>query len=76
MKGDVSEVIEGLILGHEEIGVIAEIGPGVSNFKIGNKDLISCITSCGICEAFKKGMYSHCETGGWILGHLPFYSCE
>jgi alcohol dehydrogenase len=70
MKGDVPEVIEGLILGHEGIGVIEEVGPGVSNFKAGDKVLISCITSCGICDACKKGMYSHCETGGWILGHM------
>ncbi len=70
MKGDVPEVIDGLILGHEGVGVVEEAGPGVSNFKVGNKVLISCITSCGICEACKKGMYSHCETGGWILGHL------
>ena len=70
MKGDVPEVIDGLILGHEGVGVVEEVGPGVSNFKVGNKVLISCITSCGICEACKKGMYSHCETGGWILGHL------
>jgi len=70
MKGDVPEVIEGLILGHEGVGVIEEVGPGVSNFKVGNKVLISCITSCGICDACKKRMYSHCETGGWILGHL------
>jgi alcohol dehydrogenase len=70
MKGDVPEVIEGLILGHEGVGVIEEAGQGVSNFKVGNKALISCITSCGSCEACKKGMYSHCETGGWLLGHM------
>lgn len=70
MKGDVPEVIDGLILGHEGVGVIEEVGPGVTNFKVGNKVLISCISSCGICDACKKGMYSHCETGGWILGHL------
>ncbi|MHB8872041.1 MAG: zinc-dependent alcohol dehydrogenase family protein [Candidatus Doudnabacteria bacterium] len=70
MKGDVPEVVNGLILGHEGIGVIEEVGTGVSNFKVGEKVLISCITSCGICDACKIGMYSHCETGGWILGHL------
>lgn len=70
MKGDVPEVVDGLILGHEGVGVIEEVGPGVSNFKAGNKVLISCITSCGSCDACRKGMYSHCETGGWILGHL------
>ncbi len=70
MKGDVPEVIDGLILGHEGVGVIEEAGLGVSNFKAGDKVLISCITSCGSCDACRKGMYSHCETGGWILGHL------
>jgi len=70
MKGDVPEVVEGLTLGHEGIGFIEEVGASVFNFKVGDNVLISCITSCGICDACKKGMYSHCETGGWILGHL------
>ncbi len=70
MKGDVPEVVEGLVLGHEGIGVIESVGSGVTNFSVGDKVLISCITSCGSCDACKKGMYSHCETGGWILGHL------
>jgi alcohol dehydrogenase len=70
MKGDVPEVIDGLTLGHEGVGVVEEVGKGVSNFKVGDKVLISCITACGICNACKKGMYSHCEKGGWILGHM------
>ncbi|MDB4904174.1 MAG: yjmD [Mucilaginibacter sp.] len=70
MKGDVPEVTDGRIIGHEGVGVIEEVGTGVSNFKKGDHVLISCITSCGKCEYCKKGMYSHCEDGGWILGHL------
>ena len=71
LKGDVPEVIDGLTLGHEGVGIIEEVGDGVSNFHPGDKVLISCITSCGKCDACKKGMYSHCEHGGgWILGHL------
>lgn len=70
MKGDVPEVIDGLILGHEGVGVVEEVGSAVLNFKVDDKVLISCITSCGICDACKKGMYAHCETGGWILGHM------
>jgi alcohol dehydrogenase len=42
----------------------------VSSFAKGDRVLISCITSCGKCDACKKGMYSHCANGGWILGHL------
>ncbi|MGH7491919.1 MAG: zinc-dependent alcohol dehydrogenase family protein [bacterium] len=69
MKGDVPTVTKGRILGHEGVGVVTEIGKAVSNFRSGDRVLISCITSCGKCEACKKGMYSHCEHGGWILGH-------
>jgi alcohol dehydrogenase len=69
MKGDVSTVTDGRIIGHEGVGIIEEIGTAVSNFKVGNHVLISCITSCGKCEYCKKAMYSHCEKGGWILGN-------
>ncbi|HKS56523.1 MAG TPA: zinc-dependent alcohol dehydrogenase family protein [Steroidobacteraceae bacterium] len=70
LKGDVPTVTEGRILGHEGIGVVEEVGQAVSNFKKGDRVLISCITSCGKCEYCKRQMYSHCESGGWILGHL------
>jgi len=70
MKGDVPEVTDGRIIGHEGVGIIEEVGNAVSNFKKGDHVLISCITSCGKCNYCKKGMYSHCEDGGWILGHL------
>ena len=70
LKGDVPEVTDGRILGHEGIGIIEEVGTAVTNFKKGDRVLISCISSCGKCEYCKKGMYSHCEKGGWILGHL------
>jgi len=69
MKGDVPTVTKGRVLGHEGVGVVVEAGKAVSNFRSGDRVLISCITSCGKCEACKKGMYSHCEQGGWILGH-------
>jgi alcohol dehydrogenase len=70
MKGDVPEVTDGRILGHEGVGIVTAAGSAVSTFKPGDRVLISCITSCGKCEACRKGMYSHCEDGGWILGHL------
>lgn len=69
LKGDVPSVSEGRTLGHEGVGIIDEVGKGVRNFSKGDKVLISCITSCGSCESCKKGMYSHCEHGGWILGN-------
>ncbi|MCC8425524.1 zinc-dependent alcohol dehydrogenase family protein [Mucilaginibacter sp. UR6-11] len=69
MKGDVPTVTDGRIIGHEGVGVIQDVGSAVSSFKPGDHVIISCITSCGKCEYCKKGMYSHCEDGGWILGN-------
>ncbi|MDB5774643.1 MAG: alcohol dehydrogenase [Herbaspirillum sp.] len=70
LKGDVPTVTRGRILGHEGVGIVEEAGDAVRNFKKGDRVLISCITSCGRCEYCKRQMYSHCEDGGWILGHL------
>lgn len=70
MKGDVPTVTDGRTLGHEGMGIVEEVGGAVSNFRIGDRVLISCITSCGKCEYCKKAVYAHCEDGGWLLGHL------
>jgi alcohol dehydrogenase len=59
----------GRVLGHEGVGVIDSAGPGVTTFKAGDHVLISCISSCGKCAYCRKQMYSHCTTGGWILGN-------
>jgi alcohol dehydrogenase len=63
-------VTDGRILGHEGVGVVEEVGAAVTGFQKGDTVLISCITSCGRCDFCKKGMYSHCRNGGWILGNL------
>lgn len=70
LKGKSPEVPPGTTLGHEGVGIIEQVGDSVRNFKKGDHVIISCITSDGTCEYCKKQMYSHCEDGGWILGHL------
>jgi len=70
LKGDVATCEPGRILGHEGVGVIETVGAGVTTFKAGDRVLISCISSCGKCEYCRRGMYSHCTTGGWILGNV------
>ncbi len=69
LKGDVPSVTDGRILGHEGVGVVDEVGAAVSGLRRGDKVLISCISSCGKCDFCRKGMYSHCREGGWILGN-------
>ena len=69
LKGDVPSCQPGRILGHEGVGIVDAVGPGVTSFKPGDRVLISCISACGRCAYCRKSMYSHCTTGGWILGN-------
>jgi alcohol dehydrogenase len=69
LKGDVPTCSSGRILGHEGVGVVEKTGPGVTTFHPGDAVLISCISACGKCEYCRRSMYSHCTTGGWILGN-------
>jgi alcohol dehydrogenase len=69
LKGDVPTCKPDTILGHEGVGIVEKVGPAVTLFKEGDHVLISCISACGKCEYCRKQMYSHCTTGGWILGN-------
>ncbi len=69
LKGDVPSCTPGRILGHEGVGVVESVGAAVTAFHAGDHVLVSCISSCGKCEYCRKGMYSHCTTGGWTLGN-------
>jgi alcohol dehydrogenase len=69
LKGDVPSCTPGRILGHEGVGIVDEVGASVTNFKVGDAVLISCVSACGKCGNCRRQMYSHCATGGWILGN-------
>jgi len=69
LKGDVPTCTPGRILGHEGVGVVDQIGSAVTAFKPGDHVIVSCISSCGKCDYCRRGMYSHCALGGWILGN-------
>jgi len=64
-------VKSGLTLGHEAVGVIHELGAGVTGCSIGQRVLIGAITPCGQCEACLRGDRSQCggPLGGWRLGN-------
>lgn len=76
LKGDVPAVTPGRILGHEGVGTVVEVGSSVRNIAVGDRVIISCISSCGVCTYCRGGNPSHClaDEGasgiGWILGHL------
>ncbi len=76
LKGDVPEVEVGRILGHEGIGVITEVGEGVSQLAVGDRVILACVSSCGKCSNCRKGLFSHCLDPegiagiGWIFGYM------
>jgi threonine dehydrogenase-like Zn-dependent dehydrogenase len=66
----------GLIIGHEPVGVIAELGPGVTGYEVGERVLVGAITPCGQCRACLSGHLSQCghgagyeALGGWRFGN-------
>lgn len=66
----------GLIIGHEPVGVIEELGDGVSGYQIGDRVLVGAITPCGQCRACLSGHLSQCghgegyeAIGGWRFGN-------
>ncbi|HYI46185.1 MAG TPA: zinc-dependent alcohol dehydrogenase family protein [Actinomycetota bacterium] len=70
LKGDVPAVTDGRVLGHEAVGTIEEVGPGVKTLKPGDRVLVSCISACGRCRFCRESRYGLCVGGGgWILGH-------
>jgi alcohol dehydrogenase len=66
----------GLVIGHEPVGVIAEIGVGVTGYAVGDRVLVGAITPCGQCHACLSGKQSQCghgddceALGGWRFGN-------
>jgi len=66
----------GLIIGHEPVGVIEELGQGVTGFEVGDRVLVGAITPCGQCRACLSGNLSQCghgegyeAIGGWRFGN-------
>ena len=70
LKGDVPAVTPGRILGHEAVGTVTAVGAGVRRITVGDRVLVSCISSCGTCRYCRDGHAGQClGGGGWILGH-------
>ncbi len=67
----------GLVVGHEPVGVIEEIGPGVLGYEAGDRVIVGAITPCGQCRACLSGTPAQCShmaegyeaVGGWRFGN-------
>lgn len=69
-------VRSGLVIGHEPVGVVEELGPGVTGYKVGDRVLVGAITPCGQCLACLSGHQAQCghgagyqAVGGWRFGN-------
>jgi alcohol dehydrogenase len=70
VKGDLPAVVDGRILGHEAIGTVISIGEGTRRVVVGDRVLVSCVSSCGTCSYCRDGHAGQClGGGGWILGN-------
>ncbi len=69
LAGHLPSCTIGRVLGHEGVGVVTQIGAGVTRFKCNDRVVISCITACGTCEFCRQSMFSQCCRGGWLLGN-------
>src|SRR5215467_4241340 len=65
----------GLVIGHETVGVISELGEGVTGYSVGDRVLVGAITPCGQCHACLSGHAAQCghgnsyeAIGGWRFG--------
>jgi 2-desacetyl-2-hydroxyethyl bacteriochlorophyllide A dehydrogenase len=75
LKGEYP-VQPGLTVGHEPVGIIEELGPGVVGYQVGERVLVGAITPCGQCHACLSGKLSQCghgsgyeAIGGWRFGN-------
>jgi threonine dehydrogenase-like Zn-dependent dehydrogenase len=66
----------GLVIGHEPVGVIEQLGESVTGYKIGDRVLVGAITPCGQCRACLSGQWAQCghgegvkAIGGWRFGN-------
>ncbi|MFQ5998658.1 MAG: zinc-binding dehydrogenase [Candidatus Bathyarchaeia archaeon] len=59
----------GIILGHEGVGIIEEVGSRVKKVKRGSRVVIFNNTQCGVCFYCLRGIYSSCSNGGFLLGN-------
>lgn len=66
----------GLVIGHEPVGIIEELGPGITGYEVGERVLVGAITPCGQCNGCLSGHQAQCghgtgykELGGWRFGN-------
>ena len=68
--GSVPKAVPGITVGHEMVGIVEEVGAGVTKVKPGDRVVVNVETFCGECFFCKNGYVNNCTDphGGWALG--------
>ncbi|MFI6347428.1 zinc-dependent alcohol dehydrogenase [Streptomyces sp. NPDC050560] len=75
VRGTMPGMKEGRVLGHEAVGVVEEIGPGVRNLRPGDRVVVPSTVACGVCSYCRAGYYAQCDNanpGGRLAGTVFF----
>jgi threonine dehydrogenase-like Zn-dependent dehydrogenase len=62
VRGTLSGMVPGTVLGHEGVGIIEELGPGVRNVRVGSRVIIPSTISCGFCSYCRAGYSAQCDS--------------
>ena len=68
IHGQVPRANNDIVLGHEYVGKVVEVGADVKNLKVGDRVSANCETFCGECFFCQRGFINNCEKGGWEIG--------
>ena len=68
--GSVPRAVPGITVGHEMVGIVETVGPGVTTVKPGDRVTVNVETFCGECFFCQNGWVNNCtdSDGGWALG--------
>ena len=68
--GSVPRAVPGITVGHEMVGVVEQVGSGVTTVRPGDRVTVNVETFCGECFFCRQGYVNNCEApdGGWALG--------
>jgi threonine dehydrogenase-like Zn-dependent dehydrogenase len=75
VRGTMPGMAEGRVLGHEAVGVVEEVGPGVRNFRPGDRVVVPSTVGCGSCSYCRAGYFAQCDRanpGGPSAGTVFF----
>lgn len=75
IHGHMGPLPRGTVLGHEFVGVVAEVAPGVTRFRPGDRVVAACTTGCGTCWYCRSGLHCQCEQRS-AFGHGPLIGRE